>query len=159
MSHIITKNVWYDPYNAFNSGLGPKVVLFNGTNYDLWARQVKMALTARGFWTVTSGADECPELPTTAGSPTDPAKKVAEKAMIEDHHKWQYKTSAAHWVIYGNMEPKYQGLYECRDPNAAQLWERLAKDYLNKLSKMCMAFESSYLRSNRKLRLHHSMSD
>ncbi|KAI5788709.1 hypothetical protein FPQ18DRAFT_307398 [Pyronema domesticum] len=69
-----------------------------------------MALTARGFWTVTSGADECPELPTTAGSPTDPAKKVAEKAMIEDHHKWQYKTSAAHWVIYGNMEPKYQGL-------------------------------------------------
>jgi hypothetical protein len=55
--------------------------------------------------------------------------------FIGRNRRWILANSTAYFIILGNMEPRYQALYELKKPQAAQVWKRLEHDYLDKLSK------------------------
>jgi hypothetical protein len=84
-----------------------------------------MAFGAKGCWEVASGESKMPAAPT----------KPEDKEGLALHQLWLLANSTAYFIILGNMESRYQALYELKKPQAAKVWKRLEHDYLDKLSK------------------------
>jgi hypothetical protein len=47
---------------------GPRIAVFNGTNYDEWALSVEMALGAKACWDIVSRTIVCPAVPAVGAS-------------------------------------------------------------------------------------------
>jgi hypothetical protein len=107
------------PTGFFNS---PRIAVFNGTNYDEWALSVEMALGTKACWDIVSGTIVCPAVPAAGSS-------------REKYESWQVSNSTAYFIIRGSMAARYQKLYRMQQPDTKQLWNKLASDHQDKVSK------------------------
>jgi hypothetical protein len=101
---------------------GPRIAVFNGTNYDEWALSVEMVFGVKACWDIVSGTIVCPAVP-------------AAGASRKKYEAWQVSNSTAYFNIGGSMAARYQKLYRMRQPDAKQLWDKLASDHQGKVSK------------------------
>jgi hypothetical protein len=113
-------------FTTKNSSTGffndPRIAVFNGTNYDEWALSVEMALDAKACWDIVSGIIVCRAVP-------------AAGVSREKYKAWQVSNCTAYFIIRDSIAARYQKLYRMWQPDAKQLWDKLASDHQDKVSK------------------------